>query len=410
MGIESRIQTNSFIPPSLESSQSKELIPLLRDITFQEIFHHFEEHWNTSKVRVRIAQDGEIIRIPKEWHGSLKYGKPNTGDAVVLFGPLFTKSIEGTRLTPGSFIEGLRSLNFICEDGQGNILSEQDAVSVISSQDSCKIVSNDEEIPIMRAIKNDTEGKIIIEIRNGSMSPVMQELTKLGNDPNMNPEKKARYRQAVSDCLGGFSAKGATAIRKRLELYEYARLTRFDDCLASGVTILGDQEVDERIGVPHEKILEEIRVAISSTQGIALAIKHALDRKTPLLIRVGALSYGLGSKEIGANYLINTQPEMAALGTFTVGDMGDKLATGREPRVNPHIRVYGTGKNETRIYLGGGLSMLDLWENKIREKNKVPDPIVCVLQASRINPPPTEDGVIPDWGVLLKGKKLPILH
>lgn len=420
MGIESRIQPrNSFSYRSEllqkksethRNPDAKEMPPSLRDITMPEIFRYFDTRWNSTNVRVRIAQDDEPIRVPQNWHGAEKYGKPNSGDAEVLFGPILVESIEGTRLSPEAFIEGLRSLHFVCEDGNGRKFTDSEAAQVIASQASCEMLSADEEIPIMRAIKNDAEGKIIIEIRNGSQSPVMQVLSRLGNDPVLNAEKKLQYRQAVSDCLGGFSAKGATAVRKRLGLYEYARLTRFDDCLASGATILGDQEVDDAIGRTQYKTLEEIRVGVASTQGITIAIKRALDRKTPLLIRVGALSFGLGSKQMGANYLINTQPAMAALGLFTVGDMGDKLATGREGRINPHVRIYGTGKNETRIYLGGGLAMLELWEDKIREQGKTPDPIVYVLQGSRINSPPEEDGNIYDWGVLLKGKKLPVFQ
>ncbi len=418
MGIESRAQSpqNPSVghelslqnPQKSRNPDVREQIASLRDISMGEILEHFDKQWHPANVRVNIAREGEIIRIPEKWHGAQKYGKPNTGDAQVLFGPLLIESIEGTRLSAEAFIEGLHTLGFTLENGSGKQLTEIEAVAAISSRASCRIVSPEEEIPIFRAVKNDTEGKIIIEIRNGSMSPVMRELTTLGNDPDMNAAKKLRYRQAVSDCLGGFCAKGATAVRKRLGLFEYARLTRFDDCLASGATILGDQEVDDAMGRSHEKTLEEIRVAVASTQGIAIAIKRALDRKVPLLVRVGALSYGLGSREMGSNYLINTQPEMAALGLFTVGDMGDKLSTGRESHINPHVRKYGSGKNETRIYLGGGLAMLELWEEKIREKNKTPDPAVYVLQASRINPP-VEDGKIKDWGVLLKGKKLPII-
>lgn len=393
---------------SPEHPQVPEPAAQLRDITMREILDRFNTHWNAETVRVHIARAGEMIRIPTEWHGAKKYGKPNTGDAEVLFGSLLVESIEGTRLSAAAFVEGLHDLRFVCEDGRGKPLTDEQAVAAISSADSCNVISPEEEIPVMRAIKNDAEGKVIIEIRNGSMAPVMQELTRIGNDPDMTPEKKARYRQAVSDCLGGFFAKGATAVRKRLGLYEYKRLTRFDDCLASGATIFGDQEVDDVTGRTRTKTLEEIRVAVASTQGITMAVKRALDRHVPVLIRVGALSYGLGSKAIGANYLINTQPEMAALGLFTVGDMGDKLSTGREGRINPHVRIYGSGKNETRIYLGGGLAMLELWEDKIREKQKEPDAVVCVLQASRVNPPPERDGQIHDWGVLLKGKNLPV--
>ncbi len=388
-----------------EIPHKRESMPELKDITVSEIFHHFDEHWNAKNIRVRIA-DGVPIRIPDGWHGAKKYGKPNSGDAEVLFGPLLVESIEGTRLTPEAFVEGLRDLNFHFEDGFGRIYSQEQAIRELSS-DHSGTTHDDEEIPVFRAVKNDAEGKIILEVRNGSRSPVMQELTTIGNDPDLTREKKLRYRKAVSECLGGFCAKGATAVRKRLGLYQYKRLTRFDDCLASGATIFGDQEVDDRMGVRYENTLEEIRVAVASTQGITMAMKRALDRKMPLLIRVGALSYGLGSKAMGSNYLINTQPEMTALGLYTVGDMGDHLATGREGIINPHTRIYGMGKNETRIYLGGGLSMLELWEDKIREKNKIPDAVVCVLQASRINPPPGEDGKIFDWGVLLKGKKLP---
>lgn len=379
----------------------------LRPVTFPQLFSHFEQHWNREKVRVQIAQNGQSISLPREWHGSEKYGRPNSGDALVLFGPVFVESIEGTELSAQSFIDGLAGLHFTFESGDGKQLQPDEAVAAISSDRLCRISEAGDEEPIFRAVKDDAEGKLLIEVRNGSMSPIMKELSLLGNDPDMTPEKKQRYRQSVSDCLGNFSAKGATAIRKRLGLFEYARLTRFDDCLASGVTVLGDQEVDDRMGNTRPNTLEEIRVAIASTQGIAIAIKRALDRHVPTLIRVGALSYGLGSKAIGANYLVNTQPEMKAIGTFTVGDMGQKLATGREPRVNPHIRVYGSGKNETRIYLGGGLSMLEIWEDKIREQNKTPDAVVTVLQASRTNPPALPDGSIPDWGVLLKGKHLP---
>lgn len=398
----------SVLSNIVELPHTHEIPVVLRDITMDEIIDRFNSHWNAETVRVHIADRGDMIHIPTEWHGAKKYGQPNLGDAQVLFGPLLVESIEGTRLSPESFVEGLRSLRFVCEDGKGKPLTDEQAVAAISSDLSCSIVSPEEEVPVMRAIKNDAEGKIIIEIRNGSIAPVMQELTRIGNDPHMDADKKLRYRKAVSDCLGGFFTKGATAVRKRLGLYEYKRLTRFDDCLASGATIFGDQEVDDVTGRTRTKTLEEIRVAVASTQGITMAIKRGLDRHVPVLIRVGALAYGLGSKAIGANYLINTQPEMAALGTFTVGDMGDKLSTGREGRINPHVRIYGAGKNETRIYLGGGLAMLELWEDKIRENNKQPDAVVCVLQASRVNPPPGADGEIHDWGVLLKGKKLPI--
>ena len=379
----------------------------LRDITMQDLFTYFDKHWNDTNVRVHIAKGGETIKVPQEWHGSQKYGKPNTGDSVVLFGPVLVESIEGTRLSPEVFIQGLRELNFTCEDGHGTPFTDSQAAQAIASDQLCKIISDTEEIPVMRAIKDDADGKIIIEIRNGSQSPVMQELSEIGNDPDIDPEKKRRYRNAVSNCMGRFITKGATAIRKRLGLYEYARLTRFDDCLASGATIIGDQEVDDATGHTPTNTLEEIRVAVASTQGIAIAIHRAQKRKVPLLIRVGALAYGLGDKKIGANYLINTQPAMLAHGLFTVGDMGDKLSTGREGHINPHVRIYGSGKNETRIYLGGGLAMLELWEEKIRQTNKTPDAAVYVLQGSRINSPPAEDGNIHNWGVLLKGKQLP---
>jgi len=387
--------------------QLPRLLPDLRTITVSDIFSKFDREWKPGNVRVHVARSGEAFQVPKDWHGAMKYGRPNSGDAEVLFGPLLVESIEGSKLPPHTFIEGLRGLGFTYEDGYGRELSDEEAVRAISSSESCKETYADEEIPVLRAIKNDAKGKIIVEVRNGSMAPVMQELTTLGNDPDMTPDKKLRYRKAVSECLGGFCAKGATAVRKRLGLYEYARLTRFDDCLASGATILGDQEVDDAMGKRRDNVLEEIRVAVASTQGVTIAIKRALDRNMPVLIRVGALAYGLGSKEIGANYLLNIQPEMQKLGLFTVGDMGDKLSTGREGRINPHVRLYGSGKNETRIYLGGGLAMLELWEDKIRERQKTPDSHVYVLQASRINPPAGSDGVIPDWGVLLKGKNLP---
>ncbi len=393
---------------------AKELSASLRDTTMPEILHYVEGHWNPETVRVRIAKPHEILQIPPEWHGAIKHGRENTGDAVVLFGSNLVEPIEGSRLSSDAFVDGLHALHFVFEDGNGVVLGDKEASRIISSDALSEIVSSEEEKPVMRAIKNDAEGKIIIEIRNGSISPVMQQLTSLGNDPQMDKEKRLRYRKAVSDCLGGFCAKGATAVRKRLQLFEIKRLTYFDDCFASGATIFGDQEVDAAMGRTHDQMLEEIRVSVASTQAITLAVKRSLDRHVPLLVRVGALSYGLGNRAIGSNYLINTQPEMLDFGLFTVGDMGDNLSTGREGLIHPHVRLYRPGRNrsnhETRIYLGGGLAMLELWEAKVMERKKDPDSYVCVLQATRINPPPGEDGDIHDWGVLLNGKTLPFFQ
>lgn len=393
---------------------AKELSATLRDTTISEILHYTDKHWNDQTVRISIANAPALLRLPSDWHGATKHGRENAGDAIVLFGSNLVEPIEGSRLSSDAFVDGLHTLHFIFEDGNGTQLTDSEASRIISSDTSCEIVSLEEEKPVMRAIKNDDEGKIIIEIRNGSISPVMKELTALGNDPHMDKEKKLRYRNAVNDCLGGFCAKGATAVRKRLDLFEVKRLTYFDDCFASGATIFGDQEVDAAMGRSHDHMLEEIRVSVASTQGITLAVKRSLDRHIPLLVRAGALSYGLGNRAIGTNYLINTQPEMLDHGLFTVGDMGDNLSTGREGLVHPHVRLYrprqNRSNNETRIYLGGGLAMLELWEAKIMERKKDPDSYVCVLQASRINPPPGEDGYIHDWGVLLNGKTLPVFE
>lgn len=391
---------------------AKELSASLRDTTIPEIFRYVDEHWK-SEVRVSIAKPGEILGIPPDWHGAEKFGRKNTGDAKVLFGSCLVTPIEGTRLPADVFIDGLHELGFVFEDGRGIQLKDTAASQVISSDASCEIISPEEERPVMRAIKNDAQGKIIIEIRNGSASPVMHELTSLGNDLHMDPEKKLRYRNAVSDCLGGFCAKGASAIRQRLQLFGTKRLTRLDDCLASVATIFGDQEADAAMGRTHDRMLEEIRVSVASTQGIALAVKRSLDRNAHLLVRVGSLSYGLGNRAIGgSNYLINTQPEMLELGLFTVGDMGEHLSTGREGLIHPHVRLYrpkiNRSNNETRIYLGGGLAMLELYEERINKRNTDPDSCVCILHASRINPPPGEDGQIHDWGVLLNGKTLPV--
>jgi len=402
-------ETSLNRPPS-----AKELSDSLRIISMPEIFAYINENWDPEHIRVKIAKPGNLIHVPSDWHGSEKFERVYFGDAQVMFGLNLIEPIEGTRLPPEGFIDGLRELHFTLEDGNGKQLNNTEATKIISSDAMGVIVSPDEEIPIFRAILDEGEGKIIIEVRNGSMSPVMQELTNLGNDPSIDPDKKLRYRQAVSDCLGGFCAKGATAVRNRLQLNGTKRLTYFDDCLASGATILGDQEVDRVMGRSHDNMLEEIRVAVASTQGISIAIQRSLDRNVPLLVRVGAISYGLGNRTIGSNYLINTQPEMLDHGLFTVGDMGDHLSTGREGIIHPHICVYRPkiqrSNNETRIYLGGGLAMLRIWEERIRQMDKEPDSYVHVLQASRVNPPPQEDGRIHDWGVLFNGKTIPPLE
>jgi hypothetical protein len=404
-------QSPDTIPSKLSA---KELITSLRDTTIPEILHYVGEHWE-SEVRVRIAKPNEILHVPPDWHGAQKFGRENIGDAEVLFGSNLVTPIEGTRLPADAFIDGLHELGFVFENGNGKSLKNAAASGIISSEASCMIVSSEEEKPVMRAIKNDSEGKIIIEVRNGSMSPVVQKLTVLGNTYPMNQEMKPQYRHAVADCLGGFCAKGATAVRKRLDLFEFIRSTDFDDCLATGATMFGSRIVDDAKGRTHTRELEEIRVSVASTQAIALAVWRSLERDVPLLVRTGALSYGLGNKELGSNYLINTQDPMIELGVQTVGDMGDNLSTGREKLIRPHVsfyipRINGSRRNETRIYLGGGLAMFQLWEEKSWERNKEPDGCVYVLQASRINPPPEEDGKIHDWGVLLNGKTFPVFE
>ncbi len=409
MGVPTAEQNASAPQTPDRLPSTEELAATLRETTVEEIHHYLDSHWH--EVNCQIAEPGKRIELPQDWHGNEKYGKRFNGDGYVDFGTNLI-SLEGTHLPADAFIDGFRGLGFVFEDGDGKQLKDAAAGRILTSQEECHIISPGDERPVIRAINADRH--ILVEIRNGSLTSVMVRLSRLGNDPDMDNEKRFRYRKYLDTLLGGFSAMGATAIRKRLKLGHVPRDTFMDDCSATYSTGLALWILDKFMR-GQSNSLKEMRVGVASTQAIAVSVWYALKNNESFLVRTGGLYYGLGNEEMGSNYLINTLKEMLDLGLlYGVGDMGDRLKTGREQYIHPEIRIHVPwtegNRNRTTLCLSGGYAMLELLEERTAARRKEPDATFRILQAARVNPPPEADGKIHNWGVLIDGMKLPVFE
>ena len=178
-------------------------------------------------------------------------------------------------------------------------------------------------------------------------------------------------------------------------------LRRVDDCAASMVTIIGDQIIDDKMQISRDHLLEIHDLSVATTQAVVLAIIMAERRHVPLLMRIGAPAFGLGS-ESGLNYIMNTLPQMKIHGPMTVGDMGTLMDEGDSAAATPKSVAVrkGDASRELRLFLGGGLPVSKMLAQVHDERGKPVGWDLTFRRASRVDNGPEH------WAVLVTGTNL----
>lgn len=375
----------------------------LHPTTPQEIIRFVTQHLD-SALTIEIAPPRNLLSVPKGWHGEGK-----SGEAIVTFGEVLITPIAETVVPAATFTSWLTDEGFVLEvEGKA-----ADAGEAARALESATTVTQVDKEPVFRAVREKQDGTkppIMIEIFSGALSDQLLNLSVIGNkDPKQatNMEKSA-YKGAVAHLMLPFVSKGLTKAKERLQLpVAYKRLRRVDDCLASMTTILGDMLIDEQLGVPHDNLIEELAVAVATTQGMTLAIMMADRRNVPLIIRGGAPSFGLAGKEKGLNYMVNTLPKGLEYGYFTTGDLGILMKEEDPTLDSPRIIEEGEGKSpvETRFFLTGGSPIYAMMRESYKARNKPYYGMVSVRRASRINEPNFKD-----WGVIISGLARPVVR
>jgi len=246
-----------------------------------------------------------------------------------------------------------------------------------------------------------------VEFFGGSKSRYMQALTTIGNAPRLNESDKDNYRTTVEDLMP-FLSKGTTAAKQRMGIHKNARkVERDDDCGATGATVIGDKLMSDAFGEPTDNLFEVDQYAVLTLQAAVISIFMAENRRVPLLIRVGAASFGLDGSVSDLGYMRNIQPEMIALGAFTSGDFGEIMKQdGDETRWEPELRRYGHGsfQQEKRFFLSGGGPIMEMMHRKLRSANKAKQGAISILRAKRVDSGEGRFGKKPkDWALAISG-------
>ncbi len=367
----------------------------LHPTTPNEIISFVAQHLD-SALSIEIAPPGGVVSVPKEWHGAGK-----SGEAMVTFGEVLITPISETVVSAETFTHWLTAEGFVLEV-QGQLASPSEAASALESSTT---VIRAGENPVFRAVREkQTEKKppIMIEIFSGALSQFTLNLSSIGNKnlKEVSNAEKSAYKGAVANLMLPFVAKGLSKAKERLQISPtIKRLRRVDDCLASMTTILGDMLIDEKLGIPTTNLLEELSIAVATTQGMSLAIMMADRRNVPLIIRGGSISFGLAGKEKGLNYMVNTLPEALAQGYFTTGDLGELMKEQNPILDSPRVLEEGrpTGL-ETRFFLTGGSPMFAMLKDAYKEREKPYHGVVSVRRASRVNALDYKN-----WGVIISG-------
>lgn len=366
----------------------------LRPVTPQEITEFFVSHVH-GKTHIDIAPEGEKVTVPEGWHGAGK-----TGDAVVTFDDLLTAPIAGTNLPAESFVSWLEALGF-----RFQVNGKESGVSAAAKVlESSELHVTAGEQPAFRAILSGAGASRIpkvIEVYSGAQSELMLQLSSVGNREKPGMMDKEAYRGAVANLMIPFLSQNEGADGKIWNVSDgWRTLRRKDDCLAGLTTVLGDMLVDGRMGVPTDHLVEELGVAIATTQAMTLAVAAAELRGVPLRIQAGAAAFGLAGKDRGLNYMVNTLPKAMARGYFTSGDLGILMKEDRPTISEPKTWQVGNGdaRDENRFFLTGGSPVLRMMVDAKRENGAEHHGVVSVRRASRIH---AEDGS--NWGVVIDG-------
>ena len=371
---------------SPEVQKERQPNPELRSITPESIAESFDKR--IASVRITFVDHDPII-IPDDWHGAGKQG-----EALVQVGDMLTEPMAGTKLSADEFIDWLVAAKGF------TITSEPGAAQLMESD-----LHGTASWPLVRLTRAG-HGKTPIEIQiyRGGACKELQELSFIGNKPAIDKrwDDHESYNTAVRALFSPFISKGTKDARERMGLRGHVDiLRRVDDCLASGITILGDQMIDERMQTPKERLVEVIDVSVATTQAITVAIAMAEYREIPLIMRVGAPAFGLGDGK-NLNYMVNTIPELTRYGNLTVGDMGNLMDMGDSAAAQPEMRALSPHEDlrEVRLFLGGGLPVMRIMKKEYESRGKPFILDTTLRRASRVDNGPK------NWAVLISGTNL----
>lgn len=369
-----------------------ELLPITPEAIVDYLDRQFE-----SQVRVTFAKRGELITIPDGWHGAGK-----EGEVLVEVGDVLTKPIAGTRLAAKDLLRWSQREGFLISDGQYNKIPLGHATNLLESDS----YSTDYE-PLVRFTRTVSHGTPVeIQFYAGAANQRMEILSIIGNKNPMclSHGERQEYRRGIRDLLKPFISKGTKAERTRLKLSSTVDiLRRVDDCAASLVTFIGDQLIDDAMGISRENLLEIHDVSVATMQAVVLAITMAQRRHVSLIMRIGAPASGLG-RDNGLNYIMNTLSRMRVHGPYTVGDMGMLMDEGESASAKPvlvPVRL-GDASRELRLFLGGGLPVSKMLTEVHTERRKPIGWDIAIRRASRVDNGPNH------WGVLISGNDLTV--
>jgi len=385
-----------------EDRKDKRLGVELRTTSPDAIAAYVKSHFD-SQVGVEFAPKEETITIPSGWHGAGK-----EGEVFVYVGDMLTEPIAGTKLRAIDFAEWMVGQGFSLVDNQDKAIDPSGAASILESANFTM-----DKTPLVRLTRG-VGRKVPVEIQfyAGAVNPWVKRLSEIGNRDlgHVSQEDRVGYRLDVQELFRPFISKGSKEERVRLGLRKNVDtvdtvdiLRRVDDCAASMVTIVGDQLVDDEMNISRENLLEIHDVSVATLQAVVIAIAMAERRHVPLLMRVGAPAFGLGSKE-GLNYMMNTLPEMQAHGAMVVGDMGTLMDEGDSADASPQALPVrgGDASRERRLFLGGGLPVSKMLEGVHHDRGKPMGWDITFRRASRVDNGPKH------WGALISGTNLTV--
>jgi hypothetical protein len=364
----------------------------LRPITPETIVNYIDRRIDSAGVKF---SDKHSVTVPEGWNGAGK-----TGEALVKFGDMLTEPIAGTELSAEVFTKWMENRGFTMTDDLGIPVNADEAAALLESN-----LNPDEGIPVMRFTRV-ASGHTPVEIQvyyGGTCEP-LKTLARIGNQDSrkLTDDARRKYGEAVRAIFVPFISKGTKDARTRLGLSGPVDiLRRVDDCAASFVTILGDQLIDDRMQMPHQGLLEIIDVSVATTQAMVVASAMADRRKIPLVMRVGAPVFGMGSGN-RLNYMENTLPEMRKYGPLAVGDMGKLMDNGDSAAAKPYMQTVRTHEDlrELRLFLGGGGPVFNIMQRELESRGKPMGWDISVRRASRVDNGPKE------WAVLMSGSSL----
>ena len=314
-------------------------------------------------------------------------------------GDMLTEPIAGTNLPANKFLTWMLDQGFSLQTSSGQTYTLEEAAFLMESN-----ISGDFGSPLIRITRNiHGRTKVQFNIYAGAECEEMQEMSRLGNLPSLTSTDKYNYANAAKRLGHPFISKGTKGERSSLGIGDVDILCKLDDCFASGITGFGDALIDEVMQYPKHNLVEIYRGIVGTTQFMVLATLMAQHRRVSTIYDIGAPGFGLGGKDEGLNYIVNTTKRMRSIGRYTVGDMGNNLDTGDSASAQPSLitaRTEEESVRELRTFLGGGLFMIRTLDAELSQRGKPARWDRSIRRASRV------DNGSKQWGVLMSGTDL----